>query len=154
MSAPDLSELVGQYLDDARLMQLATAVDDQPWVCSVWFAADDQFNIYWFSTPTRRHSLEIATNVKVAAAFALAHTPANPPRGLQLQGIASVVDDQVEEAHARAIYAGRIFPDEKVDELLHHPQRAHLFYRIKPSLFVLFDAVNFADNPRQELAMT
>jgi len=50
-------------------MQLATALDNQPWVCSVWFAADKDLNIYWFSSTTRRHSGEVLKNKKVAAAI-------------------------------------------------------------------------------------
>ncbi len=67
-------------------MQLATSVDNQPWVCSVWFATDAGLNIYFFSATARRHSKEVVKNNKVAGAIVLPQTPNDPPRGLQFQG--------------------------------------------------------------------
>lgn len=37
----ELKKIIEDYLKEAKLMQLATSVDGQPWVCSVWFAADE-----------------------------------------------------------------------------------------------------------------
>src|ERR1043166_8172602 len=99
----EVSELVREYLKEAKLMQLATTVESQPWVCSVWFAADDDFNIYWFSSTTRRHSKEVKKNPKVAAAFALPHTPQAPPRGLQVQGIAEELTNEDDIIKARSV---------------------------------------------------
>lgn len=63
-------------------MQLATSLDNQPWVCNVWFAADTKLNIYWFSSITRRHSDEVTKNQKVAGAIVLPQSPEDPSRGL------------------------------------------------------------------------
>jgi hypothetical protein len=53
--------------------------------------------------------------------------------------------------HLATVSNGKhIFPEEKILELMANPERPHKFYRIKPELFVLFDAVNFPDSPRQE----
>lgn len=46
----NIYQLIKDYLTEAKLMQLVTSVDGQPWVCSVWFATDDELNIYWFSS--------------------------------------------------------------------------------------------------------
>ena len=147
-----LRELIASYLEEVKLMQLATSVDDQPWVCSVWFAADEDLNVYWFSANNRRHSLEVDQNSRVAAAFALPNQlPTDPPRGLQLQGTASIVAEWSDLDAARAVYAGRIFTDERITALMNHAERPHRFYKIEPTQFVLFDAVNFPDDPRQQL---
>lgn len=131
-------------------MQLSTAIDNQPWVCSVWFAADEDLNIYWFSSTTRRHSDEVMKNKKVAAAMALPHTPQDPPRGLQLQGVAEMLTEQVDIEKAISVYKNRIFPLETINELMSNKEKPHKFYRITPTQFVLFDTVNFGDNWRQE----
>lgn len=146
----DLKSLIKEYLKEAKLMQLATSIDDQPWVCNVWFAADEGLNIYWFSSTTRRHSDEVMKNRKVSAAMALPHTPNDPPRGLQLQGIAELLSDQKDIDKAISVYAGRIFPKEIIDKLMEDKENPHKFYRIKPTQFVLFDAIHFGDNWRQE----
>lgn len=138
------------YLKEAKLMQLATAVDNQPWVCSVWFASDEDLNIYWFSSTTRRHSGEVLKNKKVAAAIVLPHTPEDPARGLQFQGVAELLTSQNEIEKAISLYANRIFSKETIDDLIENSDKPHKFYKIKPTQFVLFDSVNFGDDWRQE----
>lgn len=146
----DLKRLIHEYLNDAKLMQLATAINDQPWVCNVWFAADEDLNIYWFSSTGRRHSKEVKKNNKVAGAIVLPLNPSDPPRGLQFQGTAEVLTKQKDIYKAIAIYQDRIFPKETIDELMQNTKNPHKFYKITPVQFVLFDAVNFGDNWRQE----
>lgn len=146
----DLKKIIVEYLKEAKLMQLATSLNDQPWVCSVWFAADDKLNIYWFSSITRRHSDEVTKNKKVAGAIVLPQSPEDPPRGLQFQGSAEMLINQEDIDKAISIYDGRIFSKEKIKEFMVHKEKPHKFYRIKPTHFVLFDLVNFPDNPRQE----
>ncbi len=146
-----LRDLIANYLKEAKLMQLATSVNGQPWVCSVWFAADRNLNIYWFSSATRRHSEEVAENPKVAGAIALPQTPKDTPRGVQFQGIAELLTRKTDIAKAVLAYAGRVFTIDKIGDLIKN--KNHHFYRIKPTKFVLFDAVNFPDSPRQELIL-
>lgn len=134
-------------------MQLATASKNQPWVCSVWFAADGDLNIYYFSASSRRHSQEILKNNKVAGAVVLPQNPNDPPRGLYFQGVAEVLENQEDIDKAISVYAERIFSRGKITEFMQHKEKPHKFYRIKPSQFILFDAVNFPDNPRQELKL-
>lgn len=146
----DLETLIKGYLKEAKLMQLATSVDNQPWVCSVWFAADEDLNIYWISSTTRRHSDEAIKNPKVAAAIVLPHTPKDSARGLQLQGKAELLTKQEDIDKAAFLFTGRIFTEEKIKEFMASEKYPHRFYKIKPSQFVLFDTVNFPENSRQE----
>lgn len=132
-------------------MQLATSVNDQPWVCNVWFAADSDLNIYWFSATSRRHSKEVEKNNKVAAAIVLPHTPADPPRGLQLQGIAEIVSSPKDVSQAILLFTKRIFSKRQIADFMALKDKPHRFYKIKPTQFVLFDVVNFPENSRQEL---
>ena len=147
----NLKQLIKDYLDEAKLMQLATATDNQPWVASVWFAADSEFNIYWFSSTGRRHSKEVLKNPKVAAAIVFPHTPQDTPRGLQFQGTAELLTEQKDIDKAISIYADRIFSRKQIAKFMADDESPHSFYRIKPNQFVLFDLVNFPEKPRQEL---
>ncbi len=38
-----IDELIREYLDAARLMQVVTSKDNQPWACSLYFAFDESF---------------------------------------------------------------------------------------------------------------
>lgn len=146
-----LKKLIENYLRETQLMQLATSVNNQPWVCNVWFASDGDLNIYWFSSTIRRHSKEVLKNPKVAGAIVLPQTPKDPPRGLQFQGIAKLLTKQVDIKKATTLFEGRIFSKKQIKELMLHKNKPHRFYKIKPTRFVLFDAVNFPNSSRQEL---
>lgn len=146
----NLRKLIEDYLKEAKLMQLATSSNNQPWVCNVWFAADKDLNIYWFSSTTRRHSKEVLKNKKVAAAIVLPHTPKDTARGLQLEGTAEVVKDKKTILKAILLFTGRIFTKNQIELFMKNKKWPHSFYKIKPTRFVLFDAVNFPENSRQE----
>ncbi len=148
-----LEKLIQQYLKDARMMQLATVAEGKPWVCNVWFAADKDMNIYWFSSVTRRHSEEVMKDPNVAAAICLPQTPADKPQGLQLEGTAELLTKPTDIAKAMKCYVGRVFNVKQVKDFMAHMDRPHRFYRINVSSYVLFDAVNFPDNPRQEFKL-
>lgn len=147
----DVRELIFEYLKQAKLMQLATSIDNQPWVCSVWFAFDSDLNIYWMSQAAMRHSGEVLQNARVGCAIALPHETSDTPRGVQLQGTATIVSDPETFAAARSLYEGRIFPGEKIDAMFNDTSVSRSFYKIVPSEFVLYDPVNFPDDPRQQL---
>lgn len=145
-----LEALIKDYLEKQKLMQLATVSDGKPWACSVWQASDDDLNIYFFSAITRRHSIEIEDNSNIAGALALPHTPEDKPRGLQFEGTVTQLTDESDISSARKLYQGRIFDGPTIDGFMSHPDRPHVFYKITPKLFVLFDTVNFPDDPRKE----
>jgi len=149
----DLRKLIADYLEEAKMLQVATSAGDNPWICSVWFAADDDLNIYFFSSITRRHSKEIAENPKVAGAIVLPQTPQDKPRGIQLEGVAEALESEEDIQKAMSVYVDRIFPEETIDMLTSNKEKPHKFYRIKPSSIVLFDVVNFPEESRQELKL-
>lgn len=149
----ELRKLIEEYLNSAKLMQLSTSVNNQPWVCSVWYGFDQDLNIYWFSSITRRHSQELKINNQVAGAIVLPHQPTDSPRGLQFEGTATELIEASDTALARGYYQDRIFNAATIDELINNPQKPHKFYRLTPAKFVLFDVTNFPDNPRQEYAV-
>lgn len=62
----NVEKIVREYIDKTVHMSLATVSGNKPWVCEVHFAYDDQLNLYWRSSPTRRHSIEVEKNPNVA----------------------------------------------------------------------------------------
>lgn len=146
----DLKVLIQEYLKEARLIQIATAKENQPWVCTVYFAYDDSLSLYWISTPERRHSQEIADNEKVAGAIVLPYTPGDKVRGLQFQGTAKVLTTSKEQHDGMDAYASRMGMNQDRKKKILEGKDNHRSYKITPTLFVLFDEVNFPDSPRQE----
>lgn len=145
-------QLIREYLKNSKtkMLQLATSKDNQPWLCNVWFAADEDLNIYWFSSTTRRHSQEVAANSKVAGTICDPQNQDDTPMAIQFQGMAELLTDEADIAKARSVYEGRIFDAEAIDKYMANPDFPHRFYRITVELFVLFDPVHFPDISRRE----
>jgi hypothetical protein len=131
-------------------MQLATVRDGQPWVCNVHFYADENLQLYWMSTPERRHSAEIKDDKRVAVAMAVRAERSKPPIGVQLEGDAERIEDEAEMKRVIPAYASKLgrSPD-LLGETLSGKNKNRL-YRLKPRLFVIFDPESFPDAPRQE----
>ncbi len=145
----NLKKLIEDYFNEAVLMQVATSRKDQPWACSVYFAYDNKFNLYWISTPKRRHSKEIVDNEKVGGTIVLPHTPDQDVRGISFQGVAKELKGK-EALSAILLYAKRFGMSLiRVKKIIANKD-GHVCYRIKPNLIVLFDEVNFPKDPRQE----
>jgi uncharacterized protein len=150
MNNTKLKDLIIEYLQQAKLLQVATSKDNQPWACTVYFAHDENLNLYWISTPKRRHSIELRINPKVAGIIVLPHIPGDEVRGLQFQGTAQELRDPDEALTAMQYYKDRYnMPPARVDAIINDTD-GHLCYKITPSTIVLFDELNFPDNPRQE----
>ncbi len=149
----DLRPLITDYLSAAKLMQVAPASEEQPWACSVYFAFDEKLNLYWISKPGRRHSQEITKNSKVAGTIVLPHTPGDDVRGIQFQGTAKELLAQPEIKKAMEYYGQRFnMTADRIQKIVDGTDGHHV-YKISPSLIVLFDEVNFPDDPRQELKL-
>ncbi len=137
----DVKNDIKKYFDEAKMMQLATTRDNKPWVCNVWFVADNNLNIYWISSTTRRHSQEIQDNEHVAAAMCLVTDPSDTSKGgIQLEGTAHEVTNALEIAKALKLYAARgIFTLDQVKKFMADAAKPHRFYKITPARIVLFD---------------
>lgn len=146
-----IEKLIREYLEKTQLMQIATCSNNNPWVATVHFAYDENLNLYWISSFERRHSIELEQNANVAAAIVKPHTSGEKVRGIQLSGQASRLSGN-DAAFGMEIYTKRYnTPRERVKNIVEQAnEEKHVIYKIKPELFVLFDEVNFPDNPRQE----
>lgn len=146
-------QLTKQYLDQVKIMQLATSVDDQPWACTVHYYVDKDLNFYWVSNVGRKHSQDIAQNPKVAVTV-MVHE--NTPEekyviGISVQGAAELVEPAIAQDIVEG-YIRKHGKDSNMDDIV-SGINAHKFYRLKPSSIVLFDTKDFPDNPRQELSL-
>jgi len=151
MTNEDTAKLIKEYLDEAKMMQVATVANGKPWICNTWFASDENFNLYWFSLVEARHSQEIAKDSHVAAAVCLPQSPDDDrARGIQLEGIAELLTDPEDIDIAIKCCVGRIFSLEKVQHFMPLPNAVHRFYRIKPTKIVFLDTANLPYDARLE----
>jgi uncharacterized protein YhbP (UPF0306 family) len=155
-----LRQLVSEYLASGTLMQVATSNGDQPWVAHVWYSfTEDLGTVVFTSNKDRRHSQEIRANPHVACGVVAVELEGlgQDVRGLTFEGEATeATGADVEfayELHADrwpGVREGRKgFALEDVVSGA-TPMR---MYMIRVREYVLFDEVNFKDDPRQRLPL-
>lgn len=141
--------VIVSYLDEAKVMQLATSSNNQPWCATVYFAHDNAHNLYWISLPDSRHSRDIESNAFVSGAITRVTDYGEPLRGLQFEGTAQQITDPGHIKQFAEAYAERYNRYSLPDEILQNSTPYRL-YQIQPTLFVLFDQERFPDQPHQE----
>lgn len=106
---PDgLRQRVQSYLREHHVMTLASHGDERVWAAAVFYA-NDGFAMYFLSSPTSRHCRNLARNPRVSAAVHENYTDWKAIKGVQMEGIASVLAGE-EEAIARRLYGAK-FPN-------------------------------------------
>lgn len=151
----DARQLAIDYLLDGKLLHLGTVGEGgQTWVTHVWYAVNPSVPCLVFqSRPTRRHSLEIAVNPIVAGG--VFHLPqeglGQPVRGISFEGTARQVSASEISSHYE-IYASK-WPQvrEMTPVEMFTSDSGPRLYRIDLRLVVLFDELNFPDEPRREV---
>ena len=141
-------KLIREYLAEIFHMSLATSVNNKPWICEVHYVYDDKLNFYFLSKPGRRHSKEIAVNPSVAGNVVRQHGAKDKPQGIYFEGTAVMVDGAPESIYK--LYDQRFGLGPAISKEIVDDPEGHKFYKITPTSFVLFDAVNFPDSPRRE----
>jgi len=80
-------------------MQIATC-STEPWICTVFYALDDENNIYFIGSPDTEHGKAIATNKIVACAITdTTQKVTDKKKGLQLKGVATMLTDEAAIKH-------------------------------------------------------
>jgi uncharacterized protein YhbP (UPF0306 family) len=144
-----IKKLIQDYLKKARAMQISTSVNNKPWCATVYYVYDKNWNLYWISKPSTRHSKEIGKNAKVAGAIVYDQVPSRTVRGLQFEGVAELLSG-VEEEVASKVYIKQMSREKTLLDDIRSGKNPHKFYRIKPSKFVLFDRENFPINDERK----
>jgi uncharacterized protein YhbP (UPF0306 family) len=147
----DTEQAIRAYLPEVIHMSLATVVNDKPWVCEVHYVFDNDLNLYFRSTPTRRHSEEIKVNPSVAGNIIKQHEVGQKPRGVYFEGTAEMLSDVDENHPAYTLYCQRFNTDKTILEEA-RTENGHKFYKITVRKFYLFDAIDSSPSRKYELS--
>ncbi len=147
----DLKELIQQYYDGCKAMQVATVSSSQPWLCTVYFVADDEHNLYWTSAKSRRHSKEIMSHSKVAVTII---KDIERKQALQMVGDAYKVEDSDVE-RVNKLYGDKFGnKPERLIEVRANDPDGRAYWVFKPAAISLWDEVNFPEQPKQEFRVS
>ncbi len=151
-----IKKLIKDILQHTGVMQVATLSEGRPRVATVWFSYDANLNLYFMSRGDREHSRDIGKDKRIAGSIVDPRhaKPGNAVRGLSFQGVAiEAKGAELDKAYDQ--YCKR-FPiiSERVSLPDMRSGKAILrMYKISPENFVLFDEVDFVEQPSHELRL-
>lgn len=143
--------VIREYLPQIIHLSLATVSGDIPWVCELYFAYDDNLNLYFSSQQSGRHSQELTTNPKVAGSIVRQHADGEAPLGIYFEGQAKLLAAGTEQDLAFDCIKER-FADG--DEILVEGKQpdGHQFYKIAVGTYYLFGSFEGGKSRKFELA--
>ncbi len=95
------------YLRDHQVATLATCSTETPWAAAVFYV-NDGFTLFFLSSPTARHCLNLAQNPRIAVTIQEDYADWLEIKGVQIEGVACEISG-MEEKKARRLY-GEKFP--------------------------------------------
>ena len=147
----DTKKLILENIDKSLHLSLATSHENKPWVSEVHFAYDDNFNLYWRSLPSTRHSKEITANPNVAGNIVKQHRLEDSVVGLYFEGTAKVLGPGPELDDAFKALSGRIGVTEADLEEAKQPE-GHRFYKITVENWYIFGKFDETGARKHKLA--
>lgn len=144
----DAKEIFVEFLENNKLMQLASQKDGSLWICNLYFASDKAGNIYWTSARHRRHSVEIEANPIVAASIVNDEVK---KQAIQISGKAYRVPVKDSEA-VDLIYGAKFgHKDSRLSDIKTDTSSSRAYWILKPEVIELWDEVNFPDHAKQRV---
>jgi|SRR3989344_2588840 len=85
-----------EFFKSNKLMSLATH-SNKLWISTVYYAIDNNLNIYFISDPKTRHGKDILSNEEIACSIADSHQKVKEKKkGVQISGNALLVNGKIE----------------------------------------------------------
>lgn len=148
---PNLEQAIREYLPQVIHLSFATSRDNKPWVCEVHYVYDNDLNLYFRSTPRRRHSQEIADNPYVAGNIVKQYEVGQKPRAVYFEGTAEMLENVGENDPAYILYCKRFGTGKNILEEA-QTTLGHKFYKITVSKFYIFDSQESDPSQKYELS--
>jgi uncharacterized protein YhbP (UPF0306 family) len=82
----DIKEKILEVLSKGHLMSLGTLDEGGLWVADVVYVYDDDFSIYWMSSPDVRHSKAVINNGQAAGSITVSNKSKESNLGIQFSG--------------------------------------------------------------------
>ena len=136
-----------ECLSSTDYCSIATVDNKGVWINPVYFAWDDQFNLYFISMSQVRHMQNIKNNPRVAMAIYKTEQKGDVI-GVQLEGEAKVLENEEDRKNAHQVYYGRVGSLEQNEFAMHDPK--WLFVKVTPDQIYYFDSKIFGEE-RQEI---
>ncbi len=146
----DWKKYVTECLQSTEYCSIATAGVDGVWANPVFFAWDDNFNLYFISQMHSKHMQNLSQDKQIAVAVYKTEQKGDVA-GVQIKGKANILTgDPGAIKNAFDIYYGRAGKGEDVEGYINNP--TWIFVKITPEKVSYFDTRHFGEE-RQEVPL-
>lgn len=83
---------IEMFLASQIILHISCCIENMPWVCALEYTHDSNFNIYWQSSATSRHSQYLSKNKNCSIAISYLDAD-NKSTGVQMEGYAEKIND-------------------------------------------------------------
>ncbi len=152
----EILEHVKEYLKKAKLMQIATTKNGQPWIAHSWFSHDDDLNFYFIGKKTRRHCQEFYENPKVACSIVQDNLDGlgQKTQGIMFEGVVEEASSSsLKESYANFSARWELASKYLTWDRLKSGATEVKLYKVTPKKLVWFDEVNYPNEPRNEIEL-
>ena len=125
---------------------IATVDDKGVWNNPVYFAWDNQFNLYFISQPNSRHMKNIKKDSRVAVSIYATNQAGDFVKGIQLEGKARIIenDDKEDEFfYAYKTYYTRLGEFKENQAIVMNNE--WMFVKVAPEKIYYFDSKTFGE---------
>lgn len=150
MEPQQIEQTIREYIDQIVHMSLATSANNQPWVCEVHFAVDNELNIYFRSIKSARHSQEIFSNPHVAGNIVTQHFKNQRVRGVYFEGRAELLAD-FDETHPGVLATAKRFGEKSAIQAVKPEDNESHYFKITVKNWYLFDSYGPAPVGKHQL---
>lgn len=137
-SQEDIRRSALAYLEEHRVMTLATAGSQGPWAAAVFYASQG-FDLYFLSAKQTRHVRDLTLNPRVAAAIQEDYRDWPDIKGIQLEGVVHKLTGK-DRKEAINLYQGKFPFIVSAGAQVQSALRRVSWYRLAP------DRLYFIDN--------
>ena len=97
----DWKKYLKECMASTEFLALSTLSNGKTWTCPVWFAFDENFNLYFISQPNSKHMKNIKQNENISLAiYSTKFNSDDDVYGIQLKGKAKILpDEEIENAY-------------------------------------------------------
>jgi len=137
---------VRRMLGEHNTLTVASGSGEAPWAATVFYASDEQLNLYFVSDERTRHGRDMSRNSSVALAINADPDNWDDVRGLQIGGRAYLVS-AADRPAVIALYLAKFpsvkalyeKPKNKDEQLIAARLKQTAFWRVKPFYIRLID---------------
>lgn len=145
------NKTIGRYIIDSnKFMSVATSHSNDTWIAPVFYATDENYNLYFVSHLRSKHAIHIILNTNVAVSiFDSTQEEGDGANGLQIKGVAYQISKSRYQEVISLFYEKngiKATPDMIAGKIKEYGDKERVIFQIKPTEVYVQDREYFKEH--------